>query len=1251
MTSTKNLLAETYRRAKRFGSTAAKRARGASGKRDTAEPPTTSVSDSTSAAPKAKTPTEPKIKTPVVPKIEVQASEPQLAVIVPAYNVDEYLTACVKSVISQSFTNWEMIIVDDGSPGRTGEIADQLAGTDERITVIHQENQGLGAARNTGIAASSAPFMTFIDSDDFIPAGAFEKMMTSLNATGSDVAIGAIDRFNSKRHWTPFWVELVHDEYRQSITAKDLPPVMWDVFACNKIFKRETWDKYVGKFPVGTLYEDQECTAKLFVNDARLDILPEIVYHWRHREDGQSITQQKSNIDDLKQRLKVAGDVQAIIESYDEAYRQYWYTKCLGEDLFYYYREVPRTGKEFFEALQTGTEQFYNSAPDESIAKMAPERRWLAYLVAFGSRDDVVAVLNAFDAYRTYYQVRENDGALTGIIPGLEQVFSRIPEPLLHVDPDQLLPQGVITRVDSDRYGALIIEGFGYIPNFDQQLTYSAELISDGRVIASTSNHVLNENPGHLTADPYTEHARSKFHVVFSPEALDQGLADLDKTESEVWDLVIRIDSGSHSWELTNPKRSVEGQACWPKPGNLTAHGIRFIVIGDPRIGTQLKFLKPRFEVESLSLTGEVLTLSFRQNLDNGLPNHNRFDMSRAVVRVRDGRSAHASTPVTKEDGSYRAILNIADLGGGSTDQIRDSLTVDVACGGNIAAPLAISVPLLAGVPNQNLIMPSASGFGYLQIERAVLATTVDSITVDRRSGALVFEGTYRADAEIIRTYAPSFALVGKTQTLRLTRLVWDQSNGRYEAAFDLSPGGVPIGNDVFILQSFLPTKQPRPATVWVGVSPALESTLPAERSPKDHSIRITAVGKSRSVQIQVSGPGDTKAQSSAYRMRALAGALFNDRSRIIDEGSVLFESFGGNTVSDSPKEIDHVLAEKHPEVRRYWSVRDLSVEVPDGAIPLVVGTEEWMRRLSTCKLLVNNNNFPHYFRKADGQRYLQTWHGTPLKQIGNDVPASNLSLRYRALMKKEAEQEWDLLLAQSEWAAQRLSSAFGTEAPVFSDGYPRNDALVDPQRVKAAAEKVRRRFAIDSDTSIVLYAPTWRDNVKDKSGRYSRIDFLGLPEASKELGDDFVILYRGHANSVFSEQKALPDRVIDVSTYEDVNDLISAADMMLTDYSSIMFDYVVTGKPIAFMAPDLSEYRDEVRGFYFDFETQAPGPILHKKSDAVEWIRSAKDLDFTITERYLQFVAQFAPSDDGNSGKRLLPMVERLLTDTGREL
>lgn len=1178
-------------------------------------------------------------RTPRTEKVTEIPVDPKLAVIVPAYNVSQYLEDCVKSIVNQSYTNWEMVIINDGSVDATGSIADQLASTDGRITVIHQENRGLGAARNVGIDRSKAPYMTFIDSDDLIAAEAFSLMMGSAAESGSDVVIGSIDRFNSTRSWVPFWVELVHDERRLGITAKELPPVMWDVFACNKIFKRKTWNEIVGKFPTGTLYEDQECTAKLFVNDAKLDIIPETVYHWRHREDGQSITQQKSNIDDLKQRIRVAKHVESIVGGYTDSYVNYWYEKCLGEDFYYYYREVPRTSDGFFEVLQEGIREFYNAAPSQAISNIDPPRRWLAYLAAHGTRDQMVDLLVAFDTYGTYFTTDVRDGQLSSRVPELEHVFNCIPESLLRTEPSHFQAQSVLTDIVCDESGSFTVSGFGYVPSLDADLEYTVVLRNDDYSVSADSVEILEEAPGALTRDPYNSHLNTKFSATFSGELIDATFKELDRTESDLLDLVVQVHLGHHTWEIVNPKRHSEGAASWPPPSEITPNGHRVLVVGDPTISTRIKILTPRFGIRAIEIGEDTVQITGQQLTSNRLPNHDRFDLSDAYVRIRSGQRIIGTGRIQSTDSLFHSSVPLAGLGRPPKDQFNSSYLVEVVCGGKFAAPLAVSQSLVGARDSRTgIISVDASGFGYLQITRDSISTVVDSVVFDEEGGQLVVRGLHHVDSNLHRTGTPNLSLVATGKVVESSELNWRRDGGAYVAKFKLPKGDESaVESGKFVLQNLQPSGQATPATLWVGTTKRLEELLPIDLSNGTNNVRLSAIGKSRTLQLTFSAPGVTRDSESAFQQRFRAEKYFSHLTRTIERGTVLFESFGGKSVSDSPKEIDRELAARYPTLRRFWSVVDHSVRVPEGATPLVVGTDEWMHRLATSSVIINNNNFPHYFRKAEGQIYIQTWHGTPLKKIGNDVPPGNLSLRYRNLMVKEAESEWDVMLAQSPWAARQLSSAFGYTGPIFHDGYPRNDYLSDVTRMDEARRRIFRQRAIDDGKIIVLYAPTWRDYMKDSSGRYSRVDFLGLDEVARALGNQYVILYRGHANSVDSVQKPLPDGVIDVSRHSDVNELMAAADMMITDYSSIMFDFAVTGKPIAFMASDLERYRDETRGFYFDFEHEHPGPIFRDADQAISWIRSNAHGVRANSEDYVNFISKFAPRDDGNAAKRFV--------------
>jgi CDP-glycerol glycerophosphotransferase len=355
----------------------------------------------------------------------------------------------------------------------------------------------------------------------------------------------------------------------------------------------------------------------------------------------------------------------------------------------------------------------------------------------------------------------------------------------------------------------------------------------------------------------------------------------------------------------------------------------------------------------------------------------------------------------------------------------------------------------------------------------------------------------------------------------------------------------------------------------------------------------------------------------------------------------VLFESFNGRHASDSVLAIFQELTRRDLGLELYWTVADLSTPVPEGATPLLIHTRAWMDVAHNARYLVNNNNFPFYYRKHHGQTYLQTWHGTPLKRIGKDVPGQNLSLPYRQLMKREAKY-WDVLLAQNDYASHTLADAFGFAGPTLCLGYPRNDILMSAD-AELRRKRVRASIGLSENTTVVLYAPTWRDDVSVSTG-YALVSHLDFNAVRKALGDESVVLLRGHANTM--HQGIETNEAIDVTQYPDITDLVLASDILITDYSSVMFDYAVTGKPILFLTPDLLQYRDVTRGFYLDLADIAPGPICMDNEELMYALRHLEEIRATYVKRYARFVQTYAPRDDGMAARRVVDAVFPGLTD-----
>lgn len=349
---------------------------------------------------------------------------------------------------------------------------------------------------------------------------------------------------------------------------------------------------------------------------------------------------------------------------------------------------------------------------------------------------------------------------------------------------------------------------------------------------------------------------------------------------------------------------------------------------------------------------------------------------------------------------------------------------------------------------------------------------------------------------------------------------------------------------------------------------------------------------------------------------------------------SVLFESFSGKQVGDSPLDIAIELQKTHPELSLIWTITPGQNQAPSGMVGLKQGSTRWLKALARSKYLVNNANFPSYFRKRDGQIYLQTWHGTPLKMIGNDIRNNRTSKVYQDTMIREAGY-WDYLISPNPYCSAIFPKAFTTGARLLELGYPRNDRLSGFAHDQRQA--IRQSLGVsDPNQTLVLYAPTWRDAERGSKGGWEAVDYLN---ENSQLPTGYTLLYRGHANTHASHKKRAADNVADVTLYPDVANLFIAADVLVTDYSSVMFDFSVTGKPIIFLTPDIESYERD-RGFYFDFRSEAPGPILLSAPEVLEALTKLPKLSKDYAEKYRAWRDKFNPKDDGNATARVIKAV-----------
>lgn len=250
------------------------------------------------------------------------SAEPVVTVIVPGYDVAPFALEALESLRAQTLRDWVAVLVDDASTDETGAVFDAAARIDRRFRVVrHPERLGLGAARNTGLDLVETPFVGFLDADDRLTPHALERLVSAVDASGSDFAVGAYVRLrpDAAGAYTAGdvqpWVAAATDPARRATTLADHPAASGNIVAWSKVSRIELWRRLGLRFPVGKAYEDQIVAQQMYTRARAFDVIPEVVVEWRERADGTSITQTKGELSVLRDYLEALTGGLAVLDA------------------------------------------------------------------------------------------------------------------------------------------------------------------------------------------------------------------------------------------------------------------------------------------------------------------------------------------------------------------------------------------------------------------------------------------------------------------------------------------------------------------------------------------------------------------------------------------------------------------------------------------------------------------------------------------------------------------------------------------------------------------------------------------------------------------------------------------------------------------------------------------------------------------------------------------------------------------------
>jgi CDP-glycerol glycerophosphotransferase len=375
-------------------------------------------------------------------------------------------------------------------------------------------------------------------------------------------------------------------------------------------------------------------------------------------------------------------------------------------------------------------------------------------------------------------------------------------------------------------------------------------------------------------------------------------------------------------------------------------------------------------------------------------------------------------------------------------------------------------------------------------------------------------------------------------------------------------------------------------------------------------------------------------------RRRAKPSALqayYRERLREpVDPDLAVFAAYWYRPPACNPRAIHEAARRLVPGLRGVWVVKEeAAASVPEGVEYVVPGTREYFDVIARAGWFVNNVNFPNHLVKRPGTVHVMTHHGTPLKRMGLDLratPVAGRRMNFAALMRRCAR--WDFSISSNIFSTLVWERVYPLPYESIESGYPRNDVLVNA--TPGDVRRIRDGLGIAPSQVAVLYTPTHREGALE----YEAV--LDVARVAEGLGDDHVLLVRTHyfyGSDPVLQELHRQGRVRDVADHPSVEELCLAADVLITDYSSIMFDYAVLDRPILIHAPDWEEYA-ATRGTYFDLMEEPPGAIARTEDELVDALRSGRVDDDEARRLRAAFRARFCSLEDGRAAERVVRRV-----------
>jgi CDP-glycerol glycerophosphotransferase len=1159
-------------------------------------------------------------------------SVPLVSLVVPVYGVERYLPACLDSLIEQTHSRLQIILIDDGSPDRSIDIMEAYAQRDSRIEIIRQANAGLGAARNTGARAARGEFLMFVDSDDTLELDAVETYVRSLRRTGSDFAVASYQRVSSAGTWSAaWWIRAAHRLSMPAVTLREFPDIQVNAVAWSKCYRRKFWERNQMAFPIGVLYEDQAVSSRAYVRASSFDVLSRVLHNWRVRDDRSSITQQLAEVKDLRARLDAAHASLAELDRPGfERPREVRLAHYLGNDFPMSIKAAQHGNDEFWEMLREGLTKLTAQITPDVWERVSAQHRVATELVIEDKRADVEWFMGLGHNNPKSSPTVIRNGRVYLDTEVRHALGMPLTDPLLALADHQLSLITATRRAHWTGDGRLEIEGWAYI--------YNVSLADVGTTVRAWCQEIDGPRSVPLDVAPrptvdvtaaskhrYADYEKSGFVTWVDPRVLWQRHRSADRAD---WQVMIQVTSAGISRD--GLLRGIDSSS---SAGRLAAHFFgrhQAVPRYTTRDGLAIAITPIRCALDRAN--GEDRTLSVAvTGMDGFVPYELELRDPASDLWVREPLRRLAGD---KGEGSLVLPLSMPD---GSVASPGSAWTARIVSLAGARAPAAVVTDDAITFPPTTSPYPGRTLHQNLCIFDEQRSVWVESATVDDDGVLLISGGLVGVVAERL-----TFSVA--TPRARAVATATASGPSRFQAAVPLRHDPWRLGATVLPVGTYL-----LQCTEAAGARATIDVPVHAERAVIDSLPGFFATDNLRGqlrrarpdgLQLVLEAPLQN-GERGARRQERLQLALKGRVSRTdYEHGSVLFRSYFGEVTACNPLAVHQELRRRGTRHTLYWAVADYSVAVPEGGIPVLHDSAEWYRLLHEAHFYMDNMHQPMYHKKPAHQIQIQTFHGYPFKQMGLSHWTRQNRDKIHVQSYLDRAKDWDYLVSPATYGTKALCEEFGFFNEVLEIGYPRNDVLLSAEAPQISAS-VRERLGIRPEQTVLLYAPTFRDEMAQNDFKASMVDFLDIPRLAAALGDDVMVLVRGHAfNARVDARVGSRGNVRDVTDYPNVADLCLASDAAILDYSSLRFDYALTGKPMIFMVPDLEQYTETSRGSLFVYEPTAPGPHVKTTTDVMSAARDLAAVQRDYADAYAAFQAEFLDLDDGHATERLVDAV-----------